>query len=148
MKKRCLMIGAGGMARGWIRRFLPGFADRLEIVALVDIDPKVLAEQADFLGLSADARFTDYKAAFRTADADFCIVVTPPWVHRGAIEAARLLDGVGEELEDVRLLVRAADLYLAGGEKWTGVERLDRAHALRPDDEEIARRLREAGGNE
>ncbi|HCL28577.1 MAG TPA: oxidoreductase [Candidatus Latescibacteria bacterium] len=88
MKKRCLMVGAGGMARGWIRRFLPSFADRMEIVALVDIDPKVLAEQADFLGLPAEARFTDFKAAFRSVEADFCIVVTPPWVHRGPIEAA------------------------------------------------------------
>jgi predicted dehydrogenase len=114
MKNRCLMIGAGGMARGWIRRFLPGFADRLEIVALVDIDPKVLAEQADFLGLSADVRFTDYKAAFRTADADFCIVVTPPWVHRGAIEAAcrRKLHiltekPIADSWADVRAIYRA-----------------------------------------
>ncbi len=67
---------------------------------------------------------------------------------RGALEAAKLLDGVLEELVDVRLLVRAADLYLEGGEKWKGVERLERALALKPDDEEIARRLREAGGNE
>ena len=67
---------------------------------------------------------------------------------RGALEAAKILDGVLEELEDVRLLVRAADLYLEGGEKWKGVERLERALALKPDDEEIARRLREAGGNE
>ncbi len=88
MKKRCLMVGAGGMARGWIRRFLQSFTDRLEIVGLVDIDAKVLAEQAEFLRLPSAARFTDYKAAFRTVDADFCVVVTPPWVHRGPIEAA------------------------------------------------------------
>ena len=65
MKKRCLMIGAGGMARGWIRRFLPTFADRMEIVALVDIDAKALAEQGDFLGLSAEARYAEFRAAFR-----------------------------------------------------------------------------------
>ena len=53
-----------------------------------------------------------------------------------------------EELEDVRLLVRAAALYLEGGEKWKGVERLERALALKPDDEAIAARLREAGGSE
>ena len=43
-------------------------------------------------------------------------------------------------VEDVRLLVRAADLYLEGGEKWKGVERLERAVSLEPDDKEIARR--------
>ena len=67
---------------------------------------------------------------------------------RGALEAAQILDGVLEELEDVRLLVRAADLYLEGGEKWKGVERLERALALRPDDKEIERRLIEAAGYE
>ena len=67
---------------------------------------------------------------------------------RGALEAAKILDGVLQELEDVRLLVRAADLYLEGGEKWKGVERLERALALKPDDEAIAARLREAGGSE
>jgi len=87
-KKRCLMIGAGGMARSWIRRFLPHFADRLEIVALVDVDAMVLVEQSDFLALPEAARFTDYKTAFGAVEADFCIVVTPPWVHRGPIEAA------------------------------------------------------------
>jgi predicted dehydrogenase len=88
MKKRCLMIGAGGMARSWIRRFLPNFSDRIEIVGLVDIDPGVLEEQSDFLGLAETARFTDYKVAFAKVAADFCIIVTPPWVHRGPIEAA------------------------------------------------------------
>ncbi len=35
------MIGAGGMAGAWIRRFYPNFADRNEIVALVDNDDTV-----------------------------------------------------------------------------------------------------------
>lgn len=30
-KKRCLMIGAGGMAGAWIRRFFPNFSNRMEI---------------------------------------------------------------------------------------------------------------------
>jgi predicted dehydrogenase len=84
------MIGAGGMARSWIRRFLPDFQDRLQIVGLVDIDDRVLAEQADFLGLPSEARFTDHREAFRDVAADFCIVVTPPWAHRAPIEAACL----------------------------------------------------------
>ena len=87
-KKRNLMIGAGGMAGAWIRRFYPNFADRCEIVALVDIDGKSLHEQADFLGLPSEARFTDIKQAFAGTEADYCTVVTPPWVHRECIEAA------------------------------------------------------------
>jgi len=87
-KKRCLMIGAGGMAGGWLHRFYPSFVDRAEIVALVDIDRKVLNTQADFLGLAKEARFTDFRQAFARVEADYCTVVTPPWVHRACIEAA------------------------------------------------------------
>ena len=82
------MIGAGGMAGSWIRRFFPQFADRNEIVALVDIDEKVLNDQGDFLGLPREARFTDVGKAFARTDADYCTVVTPPWVHRECIEMA------------------------------------------------------------
>ena len=82
------MIGAGGMAGSWIRRFFPQFADRNEIVALVDIDEKVLNDQGDYLGLPREARFTDVGKAFARTDADYCTVVTPPWVHRECIEMA------------------------------------------------------------
>ncbi len=87
-KKRCLMIGAGGMASAWIRKFYPNFADRMEIVALVDIDEKVLRAQGDFLDLPQEALFTDMAAAFAHARADYCTIVTPPWVHRPCVELA------------------------------------------------------------
>ena len=87
-KYRCLMLGAGGMAGGWIRNFLPDFGDRMEIVGLVDIDEKPLAESGDFLGLPATARFESAKEAFGAVEADFCIIVTPPWVHEEAVVLA------------------------------------------------------------
>ncbi len=114
MKKRCLMIGAGGMARAWIRNFLPAFSDRLYVVGLVDIDQDVLDDQADFLALPAEARFTDYKRAFTRTDADFCIIVTPPWVHRGPVEAAcragmhiLMEKPIADSWKDVRAIYRA-----------------------------------------
>ena len=58
-RKRCLMIGAGGMASGWIRHFYPRFGDRHEIVALVDVNADVLNDAGDFLGLPANRRYTD-----------------------------------------------------------------------------------------
>ena len=82
------MIGAGGMARGWLHNFYPNFTDRNEIVALVDIDKKVLKTQADLLGLAPEARFSDFRQAFARVDADYCTIVTPPWVHRACVEAA------------------------------------------------------------
>ncbi|GAG14529.1 unnamed protein product, partial [marine sediment metagenome] len=57
-KKRCLMLGAGGFAGGWIRRSLPPFNDRMEIVGLVDIKREPLDDSGDFLGLPAERRFT------------------------------------------------------------------------------------------
>lgn len=93
VQHRCLMIGAGGMARNWLGRFLPAFAERLTVAALVDIAPAVLHPAADALGLPAQARFTDMAAAFAALDAgdvaaDCCIVVVPPRFHRPAVEAA------------------------------------------------------------
>jgi predicted dehydrogenase len=87
------MIGAGGLAGAWLRRFLPAFAERLAVAGLVDIAPEVLHGAADALGLPDQARFTDLADAFAALDrgdlvADCCIVVIPPRFHRAAVEAA------------------------------------------------------------
>jgi predicted dehydrogenase len=87
-RKRCLMIGAGGQAEEWIRRILPPFADRLEIVGLVDVSREALSSSGDFLGLSQRGRFTDIAAAFDAVEADLCIVSIPARFHRESIEHA------------------------------------------------------------
>ena len=114
-RQRLIMIGAGGMARAWIRRFLPVHADRVEIVALVDIAPEPLAEQGDFLGLPANRRFARMEDAFEAVDADCCAIVIPPAAHRRAVElaAARGLDILSEKpladsWEDSVAIYRAA----------------------------------------
>lgn len=86
-KHRCLMIGAGGMAGAWIRTFLPSFADRLEVVALVDVNPEPLAASGDFLGLPADRRFADYRRALDAVSADLAIIVIPPQFHTAVANA-------------------------------------------------------------
>lgn len=96
-KYKVLMIGAGGMARVWIRYFLPSFSERLEIIGLVDIVPEVLAEQGEFLGLLPHYRFLSIHDAFDAVrqgriKPDICIVVVPPHVHREAIEQAAALN--------------------------------------------------------
>lgn len=90
---RCLMIGAGGMARNWLERFLPPFAERLVVAGLVDVNAAVLTAAADRLDLPAHARFTSLEEAFAALDrgaivADCCFVVIPPRFHRAAVEAA------------------------------------------------------------
>lgn len=88
-RKRCLMIGAGGMAEAWIRRILPPFHDRLEIVGLVDVSESALAASGDFLGLDPARRFTSMQSAFNNVEADFCSVVIPAAFHAAAaVQAA------------------------------------------------------------
>lgn len=96
-KYKALMIGAGGMAKIWIRYFLPSFSDRLEIIGLVDIVPEILAEQAEFLELPSYCRFTNIQEAFDAVrqgqvEPDVCIVVVPPHVHKQAVEQAAALN--------------------------------------------------------
>ncbi len=85
MAKRCLMIGAGGFAGSWIRGFLQGFEDRMEIVGLVDINLEALNGSGDFLGLPDERRFTDMGEAFSSVESDFCIIVIPPSAHKEAV---------------------------------------------------------------
>lgn len=87
-RHRCLMIGAGGMAGGWIRRFFPSFSERMEIVGLVDIRDEPLHDAGEFLGLPAARRFTNQEQAFGETEADFCCIVTPPAVHEQSVMLA------------------------------------------------------------
>ena len=64
------MIGAGGMARSWIRRFYADFTDQVDIVSLVDINEEALRCQGDYLGLPSESRFTNLKEAFACTQAD------------------------------------------------------------------------------
>ena len=79
------MLGAGGMAEAWIRRILPPFRDRLQIVGLVDVSEQALATSGDFLELPSRARFTDMGKAFDALEPDLCVVVIPAAFHLTAV---------------------------------------------------------------
>ena len=81
MAKTCLMIGASGMAGSWIQWLTEELADRVQIVGLVEIDERVLAEQGAKLGLRADQLYTDGEEACAKVKADFCGIATPPQFH-------------------------------------------------------------------
>ncbi len=84
-KHRAIMVGTGGIARAWIGRFLPPFADRLTVVAVVDVVAAAREAAGDALGLPADARFAAMEEAFAAAGrlgADCCIITVPPAIHR------------------------------------------------------------------
>jgi predicted dehydrogenase len=98
-KLRCLMIGAGGVAGGYVRTFFPRFAERLEVVGLVDTKPEPLAASGDFLGLPANRRFADMTEAFARIEADCCCIVIPPAFHKQAVllAAERGMDILSEK---------------------------------------------------
>ena len=86
-RHRAIMVGTGGIARAWIGKFLPPFADRLTVVAVVDVVPTARDAAGDRLGLPADARFAEMGEAFAAAGrlgADCCIITVPPAIHRAA----------------------------------------------------------------
>jgi len=87
-KKRCLMIGAGGMAHSWIHDFWTPFRERAEIVAVVDVNSPVLQSAGEFLELPASRLYTQMSQAFESVEADFCCIVTPPAFHAQAVELA------------------------------------------------------------
>jgi predicted dehydrogenase len=98
-KKKCIMLGVGGMARHWIFDFWARQNHRMEFAALVDVNADALKDAGEKLGLPSSALFTDAKAAFETVEADFCCIVTPPQFHRAAVElaAARKMDILSEK---------------------------------------------------
>lgn len=82
------MVGAGGFGGVWVNRFLPAFADRVEVAGLVDIDPAALARGGDALGLPESARFADMETGFARTEADFCVLVLQPFLRWQAVNLA------------------------------------------------------------
>lgn len=72
-----LVIGAGGMAGNWLRRFLPAHGERVQIAGIVDVNADVLEIARHDLGLRADQCFTKMTEAFDTVDADAVAIVVP-----------------------------------------------------------------------
>lgn len=88
VKKRALMVGAGGWAGTWVRSFLPELSDRIDVVGLVDFNPDILAASADLLNIPSSRRFSDLEVALASVDADFGILAIPPTARRQAIALA------------------------------------------------------------
>jgi predicted dehydrogenase len=76
------------MGKVWIERFLPNFADRIEVTGVVDVDRGRLDAAADLIGLDRSKRFLNTTSGFASADPDFCVVAVPPSAHRAVVVAA------------------------------------------------------------
>jgi predicted dehydrogenase len=98
-KKKCLMLGVGGMAGAWIFDFWAPQRHRMEFSGLVDVNREALERVGSRLGVPESALFTSAEEAFEKAEADFVCIVTPPQFHRQAVELAakRGLDILSEK---------------------------------------------------
>jgi len=90
MTKKVIHVGVGTFGRRWCTEFLAAnIADRtIEVVALVDVDPKALAFGRNALKLPESACYTDPRAAFAAHKADFCTIVVPPNFHEAIVDIA------------------------------------------------------------
>lgn len=93
-----LVIGAGGMAGNWLRRFLPAHGERVQIAGIVDVNADVLEIARHDLGLRADQCFTKMTEAFDTVDADAVAIVVPrnSIAKQSRTRAVALADPFGE----------------------------------------------------
>jgi predicted dehydrogenase len=83
---RAAVVGSGGITRG---RHLPALAalgDRVEVVALADLDASRVAATADEWGVPG--RYTGLDALLRAESPDLVIVCTPPVAHKDAVIAS------------------------------------------------------------
>jgi predicted dehydrogenase len=90
LTKKVIPVGVGTFGRRWCTEFLASnIADRtIEVVALVDVDPKALEFGRQALKLPAEACYTDPRKAFAAHRADFCTIVVPPNYHEAIVDVA------------------------------------------------------------
>ncbi len=86
--RRCIVVGCGGRGGYWTNNVLAQMTDRVEVVALVDVQQEALAKGAETHGLPESALFGDAGAAMDAVEADFALISTPPWIHEDNVRSA------------------------------------------------------------
>ena len=83
---RVIQVGMGGFGRRWQQ--VIATCDDVEYAALVDVNPEALEEARGQFGLEPGRTFTDYRTALQAVEADFVLIVVPPYHHREIALAA------------------------------------------------------------
>lgn len=88
MSYKMIQVGTGGRGKAWTSQILPPNIDDglIQVVAAVDINPEMLRNAQDDLGLSTEKCYTDIHRAFDENPADFCTVVVPPEFHENVVD--------------------------------------------------------------
>ncbi|MFE1397068.1 Gfo/Idh/MocA family protein [Nocardiopsis dassonvillei] len=83
---RVAVVGSGGITRGRHLPALTALGDRVEVVALADLDASRVTATADEWGVPG--RYTGLDALLRAESPDLVIVCTPPVAHKDAVIAS------------------------------------------------------------
>lgn len=113
--KRALLVGAGGMGKGWAKNLAAH--PEVSLVAWVDIREGSAKVAADQLGLPVGFCGSDLNEAIRQVQPDFVVDVTIPEAHR-EVTVTALGHGIpvlGEKpmsvtMTDAKAMVRAAEM--------------------------------------
>ena len=83
-------IGVGGFGRHWCTEVLPRLKELglARAAAAVDIDPKVLADAKEQLGLDDGQLYTSAEQALAENKVDFVTIVVPPASHEKMVDLA------------------------------------------------------------
>src|SRR5688572_32120979 len=79
-KLRLIQCGVGGFGGGWVREQSSKSPD-FDLVAIVDVSEKALADAGQAVGVPPGRRFPTLEAALDNVEADAVLTVTPPAVH-------------------------------------------------------------------
>ncbi len=83
---RCIQVGVGGFGSRWLDAI--GSTDSVEHAALVDISDDALKRALGKTELGPASTYKSYSKAFEKVDADFALVVVPPFHHEEVATSA------------------------------------------------------------
>lgn len=114
MAHRALVVGCGGMGRGWMETIRAN--PRAELVGVVDVRAEAATEAAIKFGLPPERAFTDLRRAIAVAKPDFVADITIPEAHSATTIAAlgKGLPVIGEKplahsMAAARRMLKAAE---------------------------------------
>jgi predicted dehydrogenase len=83
---RCIQVGVGGFGNRWLDAIAA--TPSIQHAALVDVSEDALQRALEKTGLEPELAFRECSQAFRRIDADFALIVVPPFHHEEVAEAA------------------------------------------------------------
>ena len=111
---RGIVVGCGGMGRGWVKNVVNN--ERSTVSALVDLNIDAAEKAAEDVGLDVGLCHDSLEKAIEAIDADFVVDVTVPEAHcpvtLTALAAGRPVVGekpMAESMESARRMVAAAE---------------------------------------